>query len=198
MKTPNSSQPRPRFPVLAAAALAILLPGVLLSQERDHEGGFFLRLSAGGGGASTEAKDAGYTFKFSGPAGDVNFAIHGTLFGWSITDPDIEFGGTTGNGKGDLTLGAFGGGVTYYFMPANLYLSGSLGVGKLEYKQGNLSGRSSSGIVFDATIGKEWWTGDTWGLGVALGLGMHSIPEQGVDDNWAGGSVTVRFTATMN
>ncbi len=32
----------------------------------------------------------------------------------------------------------------------------------------------------------------------ALGLGMHSIPEDAVDDNWSGGSITLRFSATMN
>jgi hypothetical protein len=194
---------------LAVIALAMLIPLRARSQDRDHDGGFFLRLSAGGGGAATEATEqGGGRFRYSGPAGDINFAVggivspnlalHGTLFGWSITDPDIEVAGATFNGTGELTLAGIGGGVTYYFMPANVYLSGSFGIGRLEYTEGNLTGRSSSGVIFDATVGKEWWVGDSWGLGAALGLGLHSIPESGLNDNWSGGSVTLRFTATLN
>ncbi len=191
-----------------ALVFFVVQPGALLSQVQDHEEGFFLRLSAGGGGATTEASDGANTASFSGTAGDINFAIggmvgsnlalHGTFFGWSITDPEIEFNGQTGTAQGDLTLGAFGAGVTYYFMPVNIYISGSLGLGRFDYNQGSFEGRSSTGLVFDATVGKEWWVGDSWGLGVALGLGVHSIPDDDVDDNWSGGSVTLRFSATMN
>ena len=74
---------------------------------RDHDRGFLLRLSAGGGSASIQADangngdvfDPGVEVKFSGPAGDGNFAvgalvahnfaIHGTFWGWSVTDPDL-------------------------------------------------------------------------------------------------------------
>jgi hypothetical protein len=202
-----------------AAALAFLIilaavPTTARAQARDHEEGFFLRLSAGGGSASTQVDVPanGFmpatTMKFSGTAGDVNIAIggivasnlalHGTLFGWSIAQPDLEAGGQSAISSGDLTLAGFGGGVTYYFMPVNFYLSGSIGAGKLEFNEGSVSGRSSAGLMFDATAGKEWWVGDSWGLGVALGLSLHSIPDEGTDDNWSGGSVAIRFTATMN
>lgn len=194
--------------MLAAFIIFAAAPTAASAQARDHEGGFFLRLSAGAGAASTEASDAGGTLEVSGPAGDVNFAIggivasnlalHGTIFGWSIADPDVEFAGLSGEANGDISLAGLGGGVTYYFMPVNIYLSGSLGVGKIEFTSGNFTGRTSAGLMFDATVGKEWWVGDDWGLGVALGLGLHSIPDEDIDDNWSGGSVTVRFSATLN
>lgn len=194
------------FGALPIAALLTTVP--LRAQGRSHDGGFFLRLSAGGGGAATENRDAGSDFRYSGPAGDVNFAVggivspnlalHGTLFGWSITDPEIETGGATYSGAGELSLGGLGGGVTWYFMPANVYLSGSIGLGWLEYEYRGFSARSPAGLVFDATVGKEWWVGERWGLGAALGVGLHSIPEEGAADNWSGGSVALRFTATMN
>ena len=117
------------------------MPGTALGQVHDHEEGFFLRLSAGGGGASTEVTENGVTLKCSGPAGDVNFAIggivspnlalHGTIFGWTITDPEVKVSNLSGNLEGELTLSGIGAGLTYYFMPANLYISGTLGVGRL-------------------------------------------------------------------
>jgi hypothetical protein len=87
--------------------------------------------------------------------------------------------------------------VTYYFMPVNLYLSGSAGFGSLEF-DGNISGETDMGLALDLTVGKEWWVGDNWGLGVAGGFGYHSLPEEGLDENWSGTSFVVRFTATLN
>lgn len=199
------------FRVLLTVLVSICaaMPGTALGQVHDHEEGFFLRLSAGGGGASTEVTGNGVTVKCSGPAGDVNFAIggivspnlalHGTIFGWTITDPEVKVSNLSGNLEGELTLSGIGAGLTYYFMPANLYISGTLGVGRLELRKTRLfDGTSDAGLMADVTIGKEWWVGDQWGIGVALGLGLHSVPDEGSSDNWSGGSVGVRFTATMN
>ena len=77
--------------------------------------GFLLRLSGGFGGASTDAEDEfGDKLEFSGLTGDVNIAIggmvsrnlalHGTLWGWSIADPDIEINNdSSGDLNGSLT-----------------------------------------------------------------------------------------------
>jgi hypothetical protein len=54
------------------------------------------------------------------------------------------------------------------------------------------------GFASDVTIGKEWWVSDSWGMGVAGGLGFHSVPFTTTEVNWSGVSVGVRFTATMN
>lgn len=201
-----------RFRVLACIAVAAI--GVLcltsssLAGDRDHTNGFFLRLSAGVGVASTEFDATDIDFKLDGPAGDVNFAIgaivapnlalHGTLFGWAITDPDGEFNGVEGSLNGDLTMGAIGAGVTYYIMPANVYLSGSVGFGTLSFDEGDIRVESDAGPAVDITVGKEWWVGRNWGLGVAGGVGFHSVPDGDLDENWTGASFTVRFSATMN
>jgi hypothetical protein len=194
--------------VILAVCIAAAIPAAAAAQGHDHEDGFFLRLSGGFGSAWTGVSAGGTDASYSGPAGDANFAIggivspnlalHGTLFGWAISRPTIEVGSLSGEADGDLTLGAFGAGVTYYFMPVNIYLSGSLGAGKLDYSEDNVSARSAYGFVGDFTVGKEWWVGESWGLGVALGLTVHSIPDEDTEDNWSGGSVAVRFSATMN
>jgi hypothetical protein len=194
-------------PVLAAVVL-LSISTVVLAQDRDHSGGFFLRLSAGGGFASTKIDDGNDELKFSGPSGDGNFAIgaivspnlalHATLFGWGISDPDVEFNNVEGTADGDLTLGAAGGGLTYYIMPANVYLSGSVGVGVISFDAGNITVESDPGIAADFTLGKEWWVGRNWGIGVAAAVGVHSIPDKDSDEKLSGASFALRFTATMN
>ncbi len=180
----------------------------VLAGPRDHSGGFFLRLSAGSGYAQTEFGDPATT-KYSGFCGDLNFAIgaavlsnlavHGTLFGWSILDPTVEFGGLSGELSGNLTLSAIGVGVTYYFMPINIYISPSVSMGRLVMESGGFSGNTEMGLAFDVTLGKEWWVGGSWGLGVAGAFSYHSVQESEIiEENWNGYSIGVRFTATLN
>ncbi len=198
-----------RISLLIVLAIgAAVLPQTSLARSRDHDGGFFLRLSAGIGGAGTELQDVSPTTKFSGSASDVNFAIggvvapnlalHATLFGWAATNPEIEIGGVSASVNGDLSLSALGVGLTYYVMPANLYLSGSIGAGSLQLDLPSGSGETGTGVVADFTLGKEWWVSRSWGLGIAGGLGLHSVPEKNISADWTGASVSLRFTASYN
>jgi hypothetical protein len=195
-----------RISILVAAL--VLLPAVSSAGSRDHLGGFFLRLSAGGGTARTELTTSGGTLALSGAASDINLAIgavvlpnlalHGTLYGWLVDDPKFEIGGLSAATRAELDLSAIGAGVTYYFMPVNIYLSGSLGAGSLTIDGPAGEGETGTGLVMDLTAGKEWWVSDRWGLGVAAGFGYHSIPEEIIPENWSGTSFAVRFTATLN
>ena len=200
---------------IAAACLSL----VLLSESahagmpREHDG-FFLRLSMGGGVADTEIEDDfnDFELELEGTAGDINIAIggvvarnlaiHGTIFGWAISDPDAEFieegFGGEGELEGDLSMGAFGGGITYYLMPVNIYFSGSVAAATLSFDAGEIDVESDTGIAGDFTVGKEWWVGNSWGLGVAGGMSLHSIPDGDIDENWSGKSFVVRFSATFN
>jgi len=198
--------------ILVSIIIVTLLPlaaSQALAGPRDHADGFFLRLSAGGGSASSEISGGGDKLKLSGTAGDVdiaigaivapNLALHGTLLGWSISDPDAEFNGAdVGTADGDLTAAGFGAGLTYYVMPANIYLTGTIGSGSLEFDAGNLSGETDNGLILGFGIGKEWWVSDGWALGAAFGLTHHSFNDPDVDEPWSGTSYTLRFTATMN
>jgi hypothetical protein len=195
-----------------AVLIAVFAASAAWAGPRDHMEGFFMRLSAGGGAAESELESGGNTGKISGEGGDLNFAIggivspnlalHGTLWGWSLTDPDVTlagpWGSVSGQANADFSLGAVGVGLTYYFMPANFYLSGSVGVGALSLDAGGVTFDSDAGGVIDITLGKEWWVGNRWGLGVAAGLNYHSIPDGGVDANWKGPGFGIRFSATYN
>ncbi len=208
-----------RFGQLAVSVftLAILAfvasPSTTFAGEPKTHDGFFLRLSTGLGSANTEIDHPLMSADIDGLATDVNiaiggmvsrnFALHATLWGWSSSDPDADItipgvGTASGSLDGSVNVGAFGGGATYYFMPVNIYLSGSVGMGTLSVDGGNADGESDSGIVTDLTLGKEWWVGDSWGLGLAGGFSYHSLPDGGIDENWSGMSYTARFSATLN
>jgi len=199
--------------LVAALFSTLLLPATAGAGEPRTHDGFLLRLSVGGGTGGSKIDDPTFgSVDLSGMPYDVNiaiggmitpnFALHGTLFGWSMSDPDAEvfdpvLGSGSGTLNGDVTLGAFGGGVTYYLMPANVYLSGTLGFGSMEF-DGDVSGETDSGLVLDLTVGKEWWVGNSWGLGLAGAYGYHSLGDPDVDSNWSGSTFTVRFSATLN
>jgi len=190
----------------------LLLSGPALANEaHQHDKAFFLRLSAGLGGANAtfENDGPGPDLELSGMSGDANFAIggtisrnlalHGTLGGWTIDNPDVERGDFEGD-TDDTTrsLGLFGAGLTYYFMPVNLYLSGSLCAATATLSVDGHDEDSDTGFGVDLTVGKEWWVGNKWGLGVAGGVNFYSVPGNNSDQDISGSAFAIRLSATYN
>jgi len=204
-----------RSSLFAAVVLAfVFLPfhatgAVAGGKPRTHDR-FFLRMAAGGGWFSNKLNGVGADLEFSGFSGDgdiaiggmvsPNLALHGTIFGWAAADPDLKLTpGGSGTAKGTVDMSAFGGGLTYYFMPANVYVSGTLGFGSFSFTPDNgPSTDTGDGLAFELTAGKEWWVGNSWGLGISGAYTFSSVPETGVSDNWKGNAFGVRFSATFN
>jgi hypothetical protein len=193
---------------VALSTLPSLVGQAAAGSPRTHDG-LFLHLSAGGGTASTELDVQGLKTKMDGATGDINFsiggvvaknlALHGTVFGWLVSDPDVSVDSLgSGTAQGDLDLTGYGAGLTYYFMPANIFVSGSLGTGKLSIDTPAGTAESDNGIVGEISVGKEWWLGGSWGLGLSGSFGFHSIPDGDIDENWTGNSFALRLSATMN
>ncbi len=193
-----------QIPVVLAVAV---LFAAATAGATDHNSGFFLRLAGGGGVNSTSITDPASSSKLelSGIGGGMsaaiggmvkpNFALHGTVWGWLVSSPDATIDGTdAGQMSSSLNMSAFGGGATYYFMPANIYLTSSAGVGRLHTE----SGSSDAGFVLDFALGKEWWVSSKWGLGMNAGINYHSVPDGGVSQNWSGTSFVLNFSATCN
>lgn len=140
-----------------------------LAQSETHDG-FFLRLAPGFG--HMESKSNGVTFDgtdgyFSlmlGGAIQENTILHVELATGTITDPS----GTGGvQMDGDLSTSIFGIGMTQYFMPANAYVSFSVGPASQSLDSHGTTFESDRGLGVNVTVGKEWWVSDNWGLGVA-------------------------------
>ena len=190
------------------------IPSASAGEPRTHDG-FFLRLSAGAGSAHSTIHRSGTSDRISGDgSGDANLAVggmvarnlalHGTLMGWYIQDPDLEHTVTgvanlTTRLAGDADLSGFGGGLTYYFMPVNVYVTGSIGTGQLTIPVNtNVDTTSDYGLMYDLGAGKEWWVGKSWGLGFNVGYSHHSVPESGSSEHWSGDAFAIRFSATLN
>jgi hypothetical protein len=196
--------------VLAAAAIAAgATPAVSLANGVHTHDGFFLRLEPGFGYQKASASEGGNDASFSGAAGHLsvsiggapkeNLIIAGNLFSTAAVDPKAEVNGVERDTE-DLTVGLAGIGpqLTWYFMPANVYVSGTLAMTRLTVDNDGEEGETEAGIGGRLAIGKEWWVSNQWGLGVA-GYGLFSSNEdKDGGPRWRTWSAGVTFSATYN
>ena len=185
-------------------------------RSNDHTG-LLVRLSLGiGGGAVNEDWNGGSTLKSSGGAAlyslavggavSPNLSLGGDLFGFGLNEPNVSYGdydyGKQKNSS--VNVGGIGFNATYYVMPANVYLSGTLGVVRIARSNWSSSGASvttkddSSGLGLSLMVGKEWMVSREWGLGVAgqFITASTSKTESGTDVNVGSTAAGVSFTAT--
>lgn len=195
---------------------AVLLPTTLAFADetpgRHTHDGFYLRGQLGIGYTRAEAKEVDLAIK--GASGSLNlelgyalinnFIIYGKLFGTSTTNPDIEVGDVTIEGdEGDDVASNYAGigvGVTYYFMPVNLYISGAVVANQLSVTQdGEREGETDSGVGLNLGLGKEWWVSDNWAVGIGAEVALGRIRSNENDgDDWDVTSFSLLFTATFN
>lgn len=67
-----------------------------------------------------------------------------------------------------FSFGTVGAGVDYYFMPINIYIGGTVSVAGVTRTDEDYVNRSKAGLGLDFDVGKEWWVGNRWGIGLAL------------------------------
>ena len=205
----------------------LVFPAALIAQvpgAHRHDG-FFLSLNPGLAFGTTEADLTGSAgswdnIKFTGPGGIVDLKIGGAiaenlilsfdLIGRNVPGPELETVGGTQTLEDDVVLsdGTAGIGLTYYVMPANVFFSGTLGVGRFTLQ--NVDDDDSDpvetnpGLSLHAKVGKEWWVSDNWGLGVSLGYGFVGAErdEDGNNDDFNGDyashKVYLMFNTTFN
>jgi len=164
----------------------------------EHDG-FFLRFQAGYGSGKMVEKDlpegnlnlsgSTGTFRFQiGGAIAENLVLFGEYGGFFLSDADVDWGSFSDYVIGmDVTITDFGGGLTYYFMPANFYLSGTFTISrdKFERKESNVPATSASGFGMYVSAGKEWWVAADWGLGAAGFYYFSHTTDKGTDANTA-------------
>jgi len=153
-----------------------------------HEG-FFARVAVGAGwGMDTVKDDAQDEAKVTGAANTSsvavgyvlgnNLALHGSFFHATMINPETSKAGDAVDGGAKYLATGFGVGLTYYIMPANIYLSASLDIAVLKATIGPLEFTSRAGFGADLLVGKEWWILDELGIGLALQAIFVSVPSQ--------------------
>jgi len=159
--------------------------------------GFYMRFLLGGASSTMTLDDGSTEMELSGMSAAFRFQIGGTISenliaygeigGIQIQNPDIEMDDKTYE-TDDTKASNFdvGAGLTYYFMPTNIYLTGSILASRaeLEYTRGSTTakGESDMGLGLFFGIGKEWWIADDWALGATLFTAYNSVPDKGSSD----------------
>lgn len=205
-----SAPPLPVAPAIAPSTAApeacASLPGYPSRLPRSHDG-FYLRLTQGFGAGSVTGdgtKYSGGSFGFSAAFGGAlrpRLILYGEFLFHVVPNPkgntQVDKPTLAGNPVAGLGLGP---GIAYYFMPLNLYLSGSLLLQQTllvkSYSDGS-DGQLTTGLGLSFMVGKEWWVSSDWGLGVAAQLFLASSREQS-GTQWDTGALAILFSATWN
>jgi hypothetical protein len=194
---------------LALLSVCLLPASAYADEARSHDGGFFFRAALGGGASHTKFDDGFDDIKIKGPSGTADFALgygigrnlilHANVGAWAIVDPTVEFDGDEFETEDvDVAMTHLGAGLTYYFGDSNVFVTGFAGIGRLDAEVEGEEAGTDNGFAAGGGIGKEWWLGDHFGLGVMGSVNYHSVPEQDLDDKWKGTSFAISLTGTFN
>lgn len=188
-----------------------------IAGAREHDG-FFLRLSMGPGAGRTRYDESVDGVRVSdveasGLSGILDVAVGGRLVGNLILHGDLIVSRFTSptrrvDGVKDASIGVVtsttlvGAGASYYFMPLNVYLTTTLGLGWLVEQRSGEQLRSGTGFSLAVAAGKEWWVGrtGTWAVGAALHGTFVTAPVAiaGVESEMKAGNIAAVFSATFN
>jgi hypothetical protein len=178
------------------------------SDTRHRHLGAFIRPDLGLGYLITSASQGGVDANLRGLAGTFGFAAGGALSEDSIlafhvwdavvSDPTYSGGGSSGTTSGTLALYGFGPEYTMY-SKENYYFSISPSLTRMSASSSSGSSATNWGLGLRAAVGREWWTGDHWGLGVGGHLSMSLNQDSGSNGPiWTTWAFTVAFSATYN
>jgi hypothetical protein len=179
-------------------------------EAHQHTGAFFRGTVGGGGGGYYTSGDtdnldldshSATHLDDSNSASSVSMSIGGSLkknlmlhadfnkIGIQDDDDDAAHPG--------LDLYGLGIGITRYWMPVNIYLTGSIGAAVSLLQDGDDNYNNAAfGVLGKVSVGKEWWISSNWGLGVAV-QGTYSYTT--LDSvHVQHGSCAAVFSATYN
>lgn len=181
--------------------------------SHEHDG-LFARVTLGGGylSASEDFQGSSYTysgggFSWGAALGGViapNLILFGEFSGITVADPQVDGGGTSYTmSSTDMTMIGFGPGIAYYFVPVNVYLSGTLTFSQISFSDvsGYYADESTNfGVGANLMVGKEWWVTPDWGLGIAGQFQVASMRDnpQGVSTRMTAKTFSLLFSATYN
>jgi hypothetical protein len=182
--------------------------------------GFFLRLDLGLGYMNSSTSPTATTLPFDSSQGAAgafgialggalkeNFILAGQFWGTWAGSPSLYQRGASYQGGYDTATSLVGVGpsFTWYFMPANAYLTVTPSITWLNFNDvpgtGTFSGnyQTAAGFGTWASIGKEWWLGPHWAMGVSGWFACSFNRESdGSGPTWRTYAGGVGFTSTLN
>ncbi len=199
---------RPRHVLLCA--LMVSVPAFAQETQppagfHEHDG-FFLSLSMGPAYASVDNTAGSTTLTYSGFGASFDFRIGGAigqnliltgdLMGWSLFEPEVSGHGSMSDSY--FTQSTVGAGLTYYFMPVNVFVSGTVGFAGFSLDASGRRASTDSGVGVYVKAGKDWWVSADWALGIAASLGWSSVSNStdAGSEKLSGYSVSLQFNAT--
>lgn len=202
------------LPILALSAALIAGVGLfdVALAQRAHNADLYFRATIGPGHAESRVHsiDTGQAFELTGEGIDYsvafgaitvpNWAVHVTFFGWNMFTPTPKYENDALNPSTKLSLFAWGAGITYIWMPINVYFTVSPAFSQLRTSGPELTDDTNDvGWAVETSIGKEWWFSETTAWGFAIGGSYHSNRSAViVDRKWKGYSASVRLSITTN
>jgi hypothetical protein len=148
----------------------------------------------------------------SGPAGVFGFVIGGAvaeniilgahIYDGVVVNPTVSLssGQSATTTNASLTLYGIGPEFTYYWMPSNIYFSGTIALTRISMTANGNSSDSNVGFGSRLALGKEWWVSDHWGMGLAGHVSSSWNKDSGSGNaptltTWA---FALAFSATYN
>lgn len=177
-----------------------------------HNGGLFVRLTAGLGYLYATESAGGQSVHYSGFGGTASAAIggviapnlilYGEILGTSAWDAEVSQDNAYNYPGIDVTLFGFGPGIAYYLEPGNVYLSGTLTFSKLSfsdtYDPYGYTEDTDLGIGGAFSVGKEWWVARHLGMGVAGQIHLASMKDSVRDTRLTATAFSVLFSLSFN
>ncbi len=184
----------------------VYLPVVVAPDPEYHRHlGFFLRFDIGTSLVWARGSVSG-SVEPSGAGPGLLMALGGALsedlilFGEVATREANSTDSSSGfSQERTVNVGGPGAGLSYYFMPLNVYVSGALILPTLSLASADVT---KLGLGLDASVGKEWWVSSNWGLGLAFQLLVARMAgrdgDRTVDPSWRAVALSLSGSATFN
>ena len=205
--------------------IAISIAASLSFADHEHQG-FLFRYNLGLAHINDEVTTDMGTGQFTGTALASMVSVGASLNAhWSLglelngastrnISIDNNHTGSTWPGLSTLTNASLGPMVSYNIMPANVYLTGSLGfadvrnsstvskgASALASPTETVSAKSKAALDLSLSAGKEWYVSKCWGLGVAVNLQLIGKAKDFADNaamSASGSTFSLLFSATYN
>jgi hypothetical protein len=204
------------FVIFLFLAAAITLKSQSEEGFQKHDG-FYLSMAIGPVfGSITDVMDNQYDLEFSGTGAvfdfkiggaiKENFILHATIISNSMPGPSVKNGSQSAQASDNISINEvmFGGGFTYYIMPQNFFVSGSIGAGNFSISDSRNSSNTVStqkGLSLQLKVGKEWWVSKNWGLGIGITYGKTNLTNSagsGLSEKMDSNRFGILFNTTFN